>query len=102
MHARPALRFQDCWPSAARTRSRAAFAVTTIGLLCWPMLCDAQMVGPTPQPSGIPITSEEAQQVEPEDWAVHGQSTITWLLQPAFRSPYQGSHSLSPAANGRE
>jgi high affinity Mn2+ porin len=40
--------------------------------------------------------------VQPKTWAVHGQSTITWLLQPAFRSPYQGSHSLSPDANGRE
>ena len=60
------------------------------------------MVGPTPQPPGVPITREQAEQVQPETWAVHGQSTITWLLQPAFRSPYQGSHSLSPDANGRE
>jgi len=38
----------------------------------------------------------------PEQWAVHGQATNVWLLQPAFRSPYQGPQSLSPAANGRE
>jgi high affinity Mn2+ porin len=37
-----------------------------------------------------------------EQWAVHGQSTYTQQLQPAFRSPYQGPQSLSPAANGRE
>jgi high affinity Mn2+ porin len=40
--------------------------------------------------------------VQPENWAIHGQATITWLLQPAFRSPYQGPQSLGPAANGRE
>jgi high affinity Mn2+ porin len=60
------------------------------------------MVGPTPQPQGIPITPEQAEQAQPETWAVHGQATNVWLLQPAFRSPYQGRHSLSPAANGRE
>jgi high affinity Mn2+ porin len=60
------------------------------------------MVGPTPQPPGVPVTPEQSEQVQPETWAVHGQSTITWLLQPAFRSPYQGLHSLSPDANGRE
>jgi len=60
------------------------------------------MIGPTPQPQGIPVTPEQAAQVQPETWAIHGQATLTWLLQPAFRSPYQGPHSLSPAANGRE
>ena len=60
------------------------------------------MVGPTPQPQGVPVAAEQAEQVQPETWAVHGQATNVWLLQPAFRSPYQGPHSLSPAANGRE
>jgi high affinity Mn2+ porin len=39
---------------------------------------------------------------EPEAWALHGQTTYTQQFQPAFRSPYQGPESLSPAANGRE
>ena len=60
------------------------------------------MVGPTPQPQGIPVTPEQAEQVEEEIWAIHGQATNVWLLQPAFRSPYRGPQSLSPAANGRE
>ena len=80
----------------------ALCGLATIGFLCWPAMCRAQMVGPTPQPPGVPVTPEQAEQVQPETWAVHGQSTISWLLQPAFRSPYQGSHSLSPDANGRE
>ena len=66
------------------------------------MMCGAQMVGPTPQPQGIPVTPEQAEQVEQENWAIHGQATNVWLLQPAFRSPYRGRQSLSPAANGRE
>ena len=45
------------------------------GLLFWPMTCGAQMVGPTPQPQGIPITPEQAEQVQQETWAIHGQAT---------------------------
>ena len=103
MHAQPAR------PFFGRFRLRDALldlkpslALAAIGFLCWPMMCGAQMVGPTPQPQGIPVTPEQAEQVEQETWAVHGQATNVWLLQPAFRSPYRGPQSLSPAANGRE
>ncbi len=37
-----------------------------------------------------------------EQWAIHGQSTYTQQLQPAFHSPYQGPQSLPGDANGRE
>jgi high affinity Mn2+ porin len=60
------------------------------------------MVGPTPQPPGVPVSPEEAEQIQPETWAVHGQGTNTWLLQPHFHSPYQGPQSLNQANNGRE
>lgn len=83
-------------------RNVTLIAAAVIGLLCRPMMCGAQMVGPTPQPQGVPVTPEEAEQVEQENWAIHGQATNVWLLQPAFRSPYQGPQSLSPATNGRE
>jgi high affinity Mn2+ porin len=83
-------------------RNVILIAAGAIGLLWWPTMCGAQMVGPTPQPQGIPITPEQAEQVEQEIWAIHGQATNVWLLQPAFRSPYRGPQSLSPAANGRE
>jgi high affinity Mn2+ porin len=83
-------------------RNAILTAAGAIGILCWPMACGAQMVGPTPQPQGIPVTPEQAEEVQPENWAIHGQATITWELQPAFRSPYQGPQSLSPDANGRE
>jgi high affinity Mn2+ porin len=83
-------------------RNTILIAAGAIGVLCWPMRCGAQMVGPTPQPQGIPVTPEQAEQVEQENWAIHGQATNVWLLQPAFRSPYRGTQSLSPGANGRE
>ncbi len=38
----------------------------------------------------------------PQQWAIHGQSTTVWAYQPAFRSSYEGAHSLPAAANGRE
>src|SRR5579885_2351950 len=68
--------------------------------LLWVQPAGAQMVGPTPQPQGMPLAPGE--EVQPETWAIHGQSTVTWQLQPAFRSPYSGEHSLNAAANGRE
>ncbi len=102
MHARPARRFHARSRSGTNSGSHILSALAAIGCLCWPIICGAQMVGPTPQPLGIPVTPKQAEQVEREIWAVHGQSTFTWLLQPAFRSPYQGPQSLSPAANGRE
>ena len=40
--------------------------------------------------------------MEQENWAIHGQATNVWLLQPAFRSPFEGPQSLRPGANGRE
>ncbi len=37
-----------------------------------------------------------------QDWAIHGQATLTWQGHPAFPSPYSGANSLDPSANGRE
>ena len=102
MHAQPARPFLGRRRFGTVGRSGALTALAAIGLVCCPRTCGAQMVGPTPQPQGIPVTPEQAEQVQPENWAIHGQATITWELQPAFRSPYQGPHSLSPSANGRE
>jgi high affinity Mn2+ porin len=89
-------------PHRLLARNVILVAAVAIGILCWPMMCGAQMVGPTPQPQGIPVNPEQAEQVEQENWAIHGQATNVWLLQPVFRSPYRGPQSLSPATNGRE
>jgi high affinity Mn2+ porin len=64
-------------------------------LLLYPWLCLAQV-------DGAPDTPNQAADAAPEQCDVHGHATNTWLLQPAFHSPYQGPQSLSPAANGRE
>jgi high affinity Mn2+ porin len=102
MALQTARRFGARFRPAHRFRPRAVSILVAIGCLAWPMIGAAQMVGPTPQPPGIPVTPEQAAAVTPQNWAVHGQSTFTWYLQPAFRSPYQGPQSLAPAANGRE
>jgi high affinity Mn2+ porin len=75
--------------------------VVGVGLLGWPITSHAQRVAPTPQAPGVPLAPGEAPP-EPESWALHAQSTVTWQLQPAFHSPYKGQQSFNPAANGRE
>jgi high affinity Mn2+ porin len=102
MAPQTARRFGARFRPADRFRPRAVSILAAIGCLGWPMIGAAQMVGPTPQPPGIPVTPEQAAEVTPQNWAVHAQSTFTWYLQPSFRSPYQGPQSLTPAANGRE
>jgi hypothetical protein len=102
MHRQPACPLLGRRRFGTLGQSLALCSAATIGFLCWPIMCGAQMVGPTPQPQGVPVTAEQAEQVLPETWAVHAQATNVWLLQPAFRSPYQGPQSLSPATNGRE
>jgi high affinity Mn2+ porin len=86
--------------------SRKAWLVPTMllasGLVCSPMICGAQMVGPTPQPPGIAITPEEAGQVEPETWAVHAQSTFTTQYHPGFASAFHGANSLEAHEQARE
>lgn len=37
-------------------RNVILIAAAVICVLCWPMMCGAQTVGPTPQPQGIPVT----------------------------------------------
>jgi high affinity Mn2+ porin len=78
------------------------FSSALLLILSWPLACAAQSFGPTPQPQGTVVNPEDTGQVETENWAVHGQSTMTWLLQPGFRSPYQGPQSLNASANARE
>jgi high affinity Mn2+ porin len=39
---------------------------------------------------------------EPEDWAIHAQSTAVLQYHPGFRSPYRGRNSLDPASRGNE
>jgi high affinity Mn2+ porin len=81
---------------------RSIIALLAIILIYRAMPCNAQSAAPTPQPQGVPVTPEQAEKVTPETWAIHGQATNVWQLQPAFRSPYQGPQSLSPATNARE
>ncbi|MBV9862799.1 MAG: carbohydrate porin [Alphaproteobacteria bacterium] len=60
------------------------------------------MVGPTPQPSGVPASPQEAAQVETETWAIHGQSTFTTMYHPGFPSAFKGPQSLDAHEQARE
>jgi high affinity Mn2+ porin len=102
MQPQPARRLNGRSGSGLRCRLQALSVLAALGCLCWPTMGAAQMVGPTPQPQGTPVTPEQAAQTPQQNWAVHGQATITWQLQPAFRAPYSGPQSLIPNANGRE
>src|SRR5215472_6750528 len=81
MHDRPAREPHSRTRFRMDAGSCAISTLTRVGLLCLPVMCNAQMVGPTPQPPGIPVTPEEVEQVQPENWAIHGQATNVWLLQ---------------------
>jgi high affinity Mn2+ porin len=86
---------------SAKARAVPIVLVTS-GFLCWPMVCAGQMVGPTPQPPSIPITAEEVEQIQPESWAVHAQSTFTTQYHPGFTSPFRGPNSLNGHEQARE
>ena len=58
--------------------------------------------GTAPQPDrSSAATAPDAAPVY-ENWAIHGQSTLTQIYQPGFRSPYRGKQSLDPGSRGRE
>src|SRR5689334_11814817 len=47
-------------------------------------------------------SAEGAGPQEPEaDWAWHVQSTVVYQYHPAFTSPFQGTNSLRPEAEGK-
>jgi high affinity Mn2+ porin len=78
------------WP----TEERKSTAIRRGRLLVVPLLCWSL--------AAVADDAARTDDVGAESWAIHGQSTYTQQYQPAFRSPYQGPQSLSPAANGRE
>jgi high affinity Mn2+ porin len=45
---------------------------------------------------------QQRDDLEADGWLVHGQFTFVEQFHPGFRSPYQGSDSLTPGAAGRE
>jgi high affinity Mn2+ porin len=81
---------------------RARSAALLLVLASWPLDSAAQSFGPTPQPPGVPVSPEEAAQVETETWAVHAQSTFTPMYHPGFPAAFSGAQSLDPHAQARE
>jgi len=75
------------------------------GLLgfCSPALVRAQQMPATESgPSITPKTDAAGKTEKPQDWAFHAQTTFVYQYHPAFTSPYQGTNSLTPSAQGKE
>jgi high affinity Mn2+ porin len=46
--------------------------------------------------------ADDADIPAPEVWALHAQATLVEQFHPAFNSPYRGTNSMFPGAQGRE
>ncbi|HTJ89072.1 MAG TPA: carbohydrate porin [Acidocella sp.] len=89
--------------ASAHSRRIKLSALLAVGFASLPLAAHAQEADPTPQPAPTPMTaSPTAPPPVTQQWAIHGQLTSIWMMQPAFHAPYTGPQSLSPAANGRE
>jgi high affinity Mn2+ porin len=56
-------------------------------------------------PSATPGANDAAAattDAKPQNWAFHAQTTLVYQYHPAFTSPYQGTNSLTPSAQGKE
>ena len=83
-------------------KSRLAPIVVGASVLLYPRMASTQMAGPTPQPPGVPVSREEAAQVESETWAAHAQSTFTPMYHPGFPAAFSGAQSLDAHEQARE
>jgi hypothetical protein len=60
MHAQSGRHFYARSHSGMNSGSQLLSALASLGLLCWPVMCGAQMVGPMPQPQGTPAPPIDA------------------------------------------
>jgi high affinity Mn2+ porin len=76
-----------------------------LGFRC-PAPVGAQEVSTTPPGQSITPAGERTdlagKDAEPQDWALHAQTTLVYQYHPTFTSPYQGTNSLTPSAQGKE
>ena len=88
--------------SSLRAAAALLLALATGGLAAAPGRALAQAT-PTQPAAADPKAAAAADTPAAEErWAIHGQATVVDQGNLAFRSPYRGPNSLSPAANGRE
>jgi high affinity Mn2+ porin len=85
-------------------RSRPPLTLAAMALVL-PLTANAQTplaTGDAPTATAPVNPTSAPDDTASQQWAIHGQATNVWLLQPAFHAPYTGPQSLSPDANGRE
>ena len=91
------------------------FTIAMLAALAWPGRLLAASLGPTPEggPQAIPqttapqsdiSTASTAPESQPvfEDYAFHGQVTLTEQFHPGFHSAYSGRNSLDSGRRGNE
>ena len=95
--------------ATGRLRMLASILATPVALalLCVPASGWAQMVGPTPTQGNSPsidrsINPSPGNEGAPEDWAFHGQITLTGQYHPGFSAAYSGPQSLDAHEQARE
>jgi high affinity Mn2+ porin len=99
---------------AATTAKRRLDLLQTLGRLqaSWLVaICVGMADGQEPAASAgqriDPSTAQGPDRQEPDrqepdaDWALHVQSTVVYQYHPAFTSPFEGTHSLTPDAEGK-
>jgi high affinity Mn2+ porin len=79
--------------------------VGLLGLHCLAPVGAQEIRAAAPEPSatapGEP-TDVASKDEKPQQWAFYAQTTVVYQYHPAFTSPYQGTNSLTPSAQGKE
>ena len=91
--------------SAARAQSVPDSAASGSTAASAPAVAPAGVAPAGPAAAAAAVQTVDAaapDEASPEQWAIHGQATNVWLLQPTFHAPYSGPQSLDRSGNGRE
>ena len=64
--------------------------------------CLALMLATPPIAARADDPAPPAADTAPEQWAIHGQTTLFEQYHPGFTSPYRGTNSLDPGSRGDE
>ena len=86
----------DCDQDGAPGQLRRLAPMLVAWLACVLLAAQAKPAAATDQPAAEDGVDRQ------QDWALHAQTTVVYQYHPAFASPYQGTNSLTPSAEGKE